>query len=708
MTVETDDTIERYTISGVGPYAFSFRIFAETDLAVTACSTATPPIPQPLTYLTHYTVAGANDADGGTVSLTSGVATTYAGYTLDIRSNTPEEQNTSIRNLGRFLPEIHEDAFDNLSRQIQDLSRRVSASVHIPDDEILSGEVEAAEVRKGKYLFWDSVTGAISSALSLTGTVLTQLIFNAYYALTEDHKRTAAEIAALVVPVDYSFLPGHRSRYSTLADAVAVCAAHPLCLYSDETITAAITIPDGGKIYGIGQPLITQSTAGVHVFDATSKSNIVIDGVRFKGANSSTTPSTGFGGFSAANNGLVTISNSTDIRITNCSFDTFYNGVTTQGCDRVWVMFNRCRHFRFAGILGSLSTYGSFDYNAITECDQTGAAVAYGIIVTGDELAAKPQTFCSISFNMINGIPSWAGIMSHDCDGMRIIGNDIRDVRKGIDIGFLVNTNEMRNLIVSGNYMKSTATDTWGGAGADHGGIQALGYDATNRLLGCAITGNIIDGFFSAAGLVPGGIPSHIVVAYADDVTVSGNVVKNGGTLVSSAGIYMTGTVNRVAITGNSLQGTMAKGGIRCETVTADVMTIADNTVVQTTASDNAVAFTGSTISQLRVDIGATNSTAPFSQGTSTLTFSGDYLEGSATYDPPSLADGAGTTTTVTVTGAALGDHCVVSFGGDLSGISVTSYVSAADTVSVRLQNESGGVLDLGSSTLRARVFRRH
>jgi hypothetical protein len=81
-------------------------------------------------------------------------------------------------------------------------------------------------------------------------------------------------------------------------------------------------------------------------------------------------------------------------------------------------------------------------------------------------------------------------------------------------------------------------------------------------------------------------------------------------------------------------------------------------------------------------------------------------LNGSTTYDPPSLADGTGTTTTVTVTGAALGDFALCSFSLDLQGIGVTAYVSAADTVSVRFQNESGGTLDLASGTLKARVWK--
>lgn len=77
---------------------------------------------------------------------------------------------------------------------------------------------------------------------------------------------------------------------------------------------------------------------------------------------------------------------------------------------------------------------------------------------------------------------------------------------------------------------------------------------------------------------------------------------------------------------------------------------------------------------------------------------------GSATYDPPSLADGAGATTTVTVTGAQMGDFAEASFSLDLQGITLTPWISSANTVSVRFQNESGGVLDLGSGTLRARV----
>ena len=78
-----------------------------------------------------------------------------------------------------------------------------------------------------------------------------------------------------------------------------------------------------------------------------------------------------------------------------------------------------------------------------------------------------------------------------------------------------------------------------------------------------------------------------------------------------------------------------------------------------------------------------------------------------ATLDASSLADGVGETNTIAVPGVKLGDIVLeVSMGVDISGISVTPYVSAADAVSVRFQNESGGTLDLASTTIRCVVVR--
>lgn len=82
---------------------------------------------------------------------------------------------------------------------------------------------------------------------------------------------------------------------------------------------------------------------------------------------------------------------------------------------------------------------------------------------------------------------------------------------------------------------------------------------------------------------------------------------------------------------------------------------------------------------------------------------------GQATYDPPSLATGAiGAETTVTVTGAALGDFVEnISFSLDTQGVELLARVSAANTVAVIPRNPTAGTIDLASGTLRVHVRRR-
>lgn len=83
-------------------------------------------------------------------------------------------------------------------------------------------------------------------------------------------------------------------------------------------------------------------------------------------------------------------------------------------------------------------------------------------------------------------------------------------------------------------------------------------------------------------------------------------------------------------------------------------------------------------------------------------------LEGQLTWDPGSLSDGDGETSSgIAVTGAAFGDFVLVAAPYDLQGLTCTGYVSAANTVKIRLQNESGGSVDLASGNWKVRVLRQ-
>jgi hypothetical protein len=81
-------------------------------------------------------------------------------------------------------------------------------------------------------------------------------------------------------------------------------------------------------------------------------------------------------------------------------------------------------------------------------------------------------------------------------------------------------------------------------------------------------------------------------------------------------------------------------------------------------------------------------------------------VKASTTWDPGSVSSGSSTTKTVTVSGAAVGDFAVATFSLSLSGLQLTAYVSAADTVTAVLSNLTGSAVDLSSGTLSVLVFK--
>ena len=97
-----------------------------------------------------------------------------------------------------------------------------------------------------------------------------------------------------------------------------------------------------------------------------------------------------------------------------------------------------------------------------------------------------------------------------------------------------------------------------------------------------------------------------------------------------------------------------------------------------------------------------------FTNGTATRYVWAKILVGSAVINFPSTAAGDYQVATITVTGAADGDP--VSFGVPNGSVPVSTacnfsaWVSAANTVTIKFINHSGGALDPGSGTFKAYV----
>lgn len=79
-------------------------------------------------------------------------------------------------------------------------------------------------------------------------------------------------------------------------------------------------------------------------------------------------------------------------------------------------------------------------------------------------------------------------------------------------------------------------------------------------------------------------------------------------------------------------------------------------------------------------------------------------MEASATWDIPSTAAGATSSTTVTVNGAQRGDRVRAVFSLDLGGLLLFAQVTAANTVTVRVYNPTGSPIDVGSGILYVEV----
>lgn len=112
-------------------FAFSFKVFATSDLFVVKTTTATG-AQTTLALTTDYTVtlnADQNGSPGGTVTLLSAPSSSYK---ITITSTVANTQSTDITNLGGFYPEVITDALDRATIQIQQMGDRVTRSVKTP------------------------------------------------------------------------------------------------------------------------------------------------------------------------------------------------------------------------------------------------------------------------------------------------------------------------------------------------------------------------------------------------------------------------------------------------------------------------------------------------------------------------------------------------------------------------------------------------
>lgn len=85
----------------------------------------------------------------------------------------------------------------------------------------------------------------------------------------------------------------------------------------------------------------------------------------------------------------------------------------------------------------------------------------------------------------------------------------------------------------------------------------------------------------------------------------------------------------------------------------------------------------------------------------------GRFYEATYTWDPANLVDGAGETSgDIAVQEAVFGDYVLVAAPYDLQGILCYGYVHDTSVIHIRLQNETGGAIDLAEGVWKVRVIK--
>jgi len=156
MTVST--TIIKNSHNGNGSttnFAYQFKILQDSDLVVIIRSSTGTETTKTLT--THYTVAGAGDASGGSITFTSG-NTPASGETVVIRRNVPQTQAIDYIANDPFPAETHEEGLDRTTMIAQQVSEEADRSIKLSRTNTMTSTefTVGATDRANKILAFDS------------------------------------------------------------------------------------------------------------------------------------------------------------------------------------------------------------------------------------------------------------------------------------------------------------------------------------------------------------------------------------------------------------------------------------------------------------------------------------------------------------------------------------------------------------------------
>jgi hypothetical protein len=155
MTISSTTVKNSYNGNGsTATFSYTFKIFQDSDLQVIIRSSNGAETVKTLT--THYTISGAGNSAGGSITFTSGNIPS-SGQTIVIRRNLPQTQSIDYIANDSFPAESHEEGLDRSMMSIQQLQEEVSRSIKLSrtntfsSTEVTTGAVDTAGIILGFY-----------------------------------------------------------------------------------------------------------------------------------------------------------------------------------------------------------------------------------------------------------------------------------------------------------------------------------------------------------------------------------------------------------------------------------------------------------------------------------------------------------------------------------------------------------------------------
>jgi uncharacterized secreted repeat protein (TIGR03808 family) len=448
----------------------------------------------------------------------------------------------------------------------------------------------------------------------------------------------------------------------------------------------------GGNV--INNYIDTAAANGIYVDtsgDIGSKKLLITNNI-VKNITDNNSPGTG-----ATGNGIQ-IFNSTDIVIdSNLIYNCEYSAIRSNGCKNVAISGNYCENS------GETAIYAEFnnEYHTIVGNTVNGYALnhngttgsANGITCTN--LSVYNGRAANITGNIVyNGYGDQnAGIVAEgDC----VLSGNMID---GCQYGVIVGTNSfMRNVVVSHNLIEDKYAPTWatsttyqkGARVTANGNVYFTGGGGTSSNSGGGPSGtgsSISDGTITWS-YQKASFPLKVGIWPSRNTSASGYCIVENNHIYDETEHKIYGQVYTPPYTSTAF-------------TTGSKIYIANNYPGIPNADLPPTAGGGSNVYE--TDTGAYRVYDDVHSAWMNLS----QISGSATFDPGTVADGDGVTSSgITVTGAAFGDMVAVGAPYDLLGVTVTGYVSASNTVKIRVQNESGSSFAPGSGTWKVKVLK--